>query len=116
MAYRRWVFIASKAGIAINDHDHIKEGHTFKMRDRASGVARTEYTRTYPGVRAVQAFSEPDIEATAECVHKATYQEQRMEWRNDHDEITEESNWRLHTIRRAIPPRRIIWEIAAVTA
>ncbi len=73
------VFPASKAGIAINDHDHIKERHTFKIRDRASGVARTEYTRTYPGVGAVQAFSEQDIDATRECVHKVVYQEQRME-------------------------------------
>ncbi len=85
------------------------------MRDRG-GIAWTEYTRTYPRVGAVQAFSEPDIEAMPECVHKAAYQEQRMEWQNDHDKITEESNWRLHTLRCAIPPRRIIWEIAAVTA
>ncbi len=48
------------------------------MRDR-DGIARTEYTRTYPRVGAVQAFSEPDIDAMLECVHKVAYQEQRME-------------------------------------
>ncbi len=93
---RSCVFPTSNAGIAINNHDHIKERHTFETRDKSSGVARTEYTRLYLEVGAVQAFSEPNIDATQECVHKVTSSRvangvANSEMIIDNDERTEES-------------------------
>ncbi len=92
---------ASNAGITITAHDHIEEKHTFEMRDRASGVTRAEcILRTYLDVWSVQIFSERDIDVTWQCKQSQGSEKRSGELRNDHDERTEGSDWRSHTIHQ----------------